>query len=176
MRFGAAVCALALGLSSSAVASAKEHEKNAISYEPFAILSRGLLIQYERLVSARVSLVGGAGARFAARDDFESETWTLKAEGRWWLGRDRGMTGAYLGFGSIAARTSLESRRRDRALGAYWQVEETGRFGYRFVIFGFQEITPSLGLSVVHEFDESGRLAPITRTTAGMNLSVGWMF
>lgn len=147
-----------------------------MSWEPFALLSRGMLVQYERLVLPRVSVLGGVGARFGAGDDFASETWVLKAEGRYWLKRDRGMTGPYLAFTSIAARTAVESRRRHRSLGAYWQVEESARFGYRFVIFGLQEVTPSWGISMIHEFDERGRLAPTTTGTVGMNLSVGWMF
>lgn len=160
----------------SARARADEHDRNAISYEPFAILSRGLVLQYERLILPRVSVVGGAGARFAARDDFSSATWMGKAEGRYWLKREAGMTGPYFGFQQTVSRTSLESRRYDRSIGAYWQVEESARFGYRFVVFGFQEITPSVGLSLIHEFDERGILAPVTQATAGMNLSIGWMF
>lgn len=176
MRVGLALVLALLSLSWCAPLRAAEPKHNAISWEPFALLSRGMLIQYERLVLPELSLVGGVGARFGARDDFASETWVLKAEGRWWLKEKRGMTGPYLSLGSLAARTSLESRRQNRSLGAYWQVEETARFGYRFVVFGLQEITPSVGLSVIHELDEQGRLAPITRGTMGFNLSVGWLF
>ncbi len=189
MKARVALAALACVLSFPALAAAApasepafEPKRNAISYEPFAILNRGLVVQYERLVLPEISWVGGLGVRFGARDDFASQTWTLKTEARWWLqSKDRisgtrGMAGPYLAFGSVAARTTLERRRDDRSLGAYWQVEETLRFGHRFVVFGFQEITPSLGMSVVHEFDEAGRLAPNSRLTFGMNLSVGWMF
>lgn len=176
MRLAFALGVLLLSLSWSATATAAEPKKNAISWEPFALMSRGMLIQYERLVLPELSLVGGVGARFGARDDFASETWVLKAEGRWWLRQKRGMTGPYLALGSVAARTSLESRRRNRSLGAYWKVEESARFGYRFVVFDLQEITPSVGLSVIHEFDERGLLAPVTRGTLGFNLSVGWLF
>lgn len=174
-RAAASLLALGVILVRSS-ASADVHDRNAISYEPFAILSRGLVLQYERMIVPRVSVVAGAGARFAARDDFSSETWLGKGEGRYWLKRDAGMTGAYFGFQQTVSRTSLESRRYDRSIGAYWQVEESIRFGYRFVIFGFQEITPSLGLSMVHELDERGILAPVTQATGGMSLSIGWMF
>lgn len=156
---------------------------NAISYEPLAITSRGFLLQYERLISPRLSLVGGAGARFAARDDFSSWTLVLKSEARFWLsGREglsdaRGMVGPYLALALAGSRTELEHRATDRVLGAMWDVEESFRFGYRFVIFGFQEITPSVGVGMVHEVDESGRLAPATRASwFGLNLTVGWMF
>lgn len=176
MRARQALGAL-LAIASTSGHAAAEPKHNAISWEPFALLSRGMLVQYERLVSPKASLVGGVGARFGARDDFESETWTLKAEGRYWLrSAERSMSGPYLGLTSVVARTSLRSRRYDRDIGAYWQVEESARFGYRFIVFDLQEITPSAGLSVIHEFDERGVLAPITRGTLGVNLSVGWLF
>ena len=177
----AALCVLALA--STAAAAEPEPKKNAISYEPFSITSRGLVVQYERLVLDRVSVIGGAGVRFAARDDFSSWTLILKSEARWWIsGRDalsdtRGMVGPFLGLGVAGSRTALEHRASDRSLGAMWDVEETLRFGYRFVVFGFQEITPSVGVSVVHEIDEQGRLAPQTRPSVlVLGLTVGWMF
>jgi hypothetical protein len=156
---------------------------NAISYEPLAITSRGMLLQYERLILPKLSLVGGIGARFAARDDFSSWTLVLKSEARWWLsGREaisetRGMVGPYLGLAVAGSRTELEHRASGRSLGAMWDVEESIRFGYRFVVFGFQEITPSIGVGMVHEVDEQGRLAPVTRPAyLSFGLSVGWMF
>lgn len=150
--------------------------RNAISHEPFAILSRGFVVQFERLVLPDVSVIGGVGARFAARDDFTSQTWLGKLEGRYWLSDRPGMVGSFAAFGATAARTAVENRRMGRDLGALWQLEETLRIGYRFVAFGFQEITPSSGIDVIHEFDERGRLAPITYVTLGVNLTVGWMF
>jgi hypothetical protein len=161
---------------SSSLARAEAPARNAVSYEPFAWLSRGLVLQYERLIAPRVSVLGGVGARFGARDDFSSETWLVKAEGRYWLTRDRGMTGPYLGVASAAARTHVTNRRQNRSLGAMWDVEESARFGWRFVAFGFQELTPSSGLVVVHEIDERGILAPTTGVTVGFNLTIGWMF
>lgn len=157
----------------------RDHQVNALSYEPFALLSRGIVLQYERLVLPRWSVVGGLGARLGARDDFESETWLGKGELRWWLAsaaRRRGMTGWYLGYESVAARTSLASRRYDREIGAYWQVEESLHIGHRWRVLGIQEITPSVGLGMIHEFDERGLLAPITRGALSFNLTIGWLF
>ncbi len=171
------ICALALSLSAPDAALAETpHHRNAISHEPFAMMSRGVFVQYERLVLPKVSLVGGLGARFAARDDFSSHTTSFKLEARWWLAADAGMTGTYVGVASVAARTSVYNRRYDRDLGAIWRIEESLRIGYRFVVFGFQEITPSMGLNVIHDFDERGRLAPLTYVTLGVNLTIGWMF
>lgn len=167
---------LALLLAPRATQADEQPAKNAISHEPFAILSRGLVVQYERLVLPDVSVVGGLGARFAARDDFTSQTWLGKLEGRYWLSDRPGMVGSYVAFGATAARTAVENRRMSRDLGAMWQFEETLRIGYRFVAFGFQEITPSSGIDVIHELDERGRLAPISYVTLGVNLTVGWMF
>jgi hypothetical protein len=156
--------------------------QNAVSYEPLAILSRGFLIQYERLVTDRIGVVLGPGVRFAARQDFASETLVVHTEGRYWLVRheliskERGMVGPFAALSANLARTSLESLSLQRSLGAMWAIQESVRFGYRFVIFGFQEITPSFGLGMVHEFDEDGRLAATTRLTLGANLTVGWLF
>jgi hypothetical protein len=178
-----ACIALLVTLLSSSTALAAETQPNAISYEPLAITSRGLLLQYERLVLPRLSVVGGVGARFAARDDFSSWTLILKSEARFWLaGREalsdtQGMVGTYLALSLAGSRTELEHRASGRTIGAMWDVEETIRFGYRFVVFGFQEITPSVGIGMVHEIDERGRLAPATRATyLSFGLTVGWMF
>jgi hypothetical protein len=158
-------------------------KRNAISYEPFAITSRGMVVQYERLLLPKWSLIGGAGARFGARDDFSSWTLVLKSEGRWYMSAKEGlsdaegMVGPYLSLTVTGARTALEHRSSGRSLGAMWDIEESFRFGYRFLIFGFQEITPSMGFSLVHEVDEQGRLAPMTRLAyLDFGLTVGWLF
>lgn len=178
----AAFALLLPGLGSPTRALAEQPRHNAASYEPLAILSRGLVLQYERLLLPKISVLGGGGARFAARDDFASWTLVLKGEARWWLtgheglSDSRGMVGPYLGLAVAGARTALEHRSSGRSLGAMWDVEESFRFGYRFVIFGVQEITPSVGISMAHELDERGRLAPETRGSLTFGLTVGWLF
>jgi hypothetical protein len=179
---GSALLAASLAVSAATAAPRDAEPKNAVSYAPLAILSRGFLIQYERLVTERIGVVLGPGVRFAAREDFESETLVVHTEGRYWLVRreliskERGMVGPFAALSADLARTSLESLSLERSLGAMWTLQESVRFGYRFVIFGFQEITPSFGLGMVHEFDEEGRLAATTRLTLGANLTVGWLF
>jgi hypothetical protein len=176
---------LAAASLAASVANAEPRDagpENAVSYEPLAILSRGFLIQYERLVTDRIGVVLGPGVRFAAREDFASETLVVHTEGRYWLvrreliSRERGMVGPFAALSADLARTSLESLSLARSLGAMWTLQESVRFGYRFVIFGFQEIAPSFGLGMRHEFDEEGRLAATTRPTLGANLTVGWLF
>jgi hypothetical protein len=157
-------------------------KQNAISFEPLAILSRGFLIQYERLFGDRLSAVLGPGIRLAAREDFSSETLVLHGEARYWvarrelISREPGMVGPLAALAVDFGRTSVRSLSQDRSLGAMLTLQESARFGYRFVIFGFQEITPSFGLNLVHEFDERGRLAATTRFTVSANLTVGWLF
>ena len=56
------------------------------------------------------------------------------------------------------------------------RIQESLRFGNRFVIWNLQEITPAASLDVIHDFDEQGRLAPGTRTTLGLDFTVGWVF
>jgi hypothetical protein len=178
---------IAVALCSSTVRAAapekeREAKRNAISFEPLAILSRGFLLQYERLFGDRVSVLAGPGVRFGARQDFASETLVLHTEGRYWFVRrelisgEPGMVGLYAGLAVDLGRTRVESLSLDRSLGAMWTLDESARMGYRFVAFGFQEITPSVGLHLVHEFDERGRLAATTDFTIGANLTVGWLF
>lgn len=162
-------------------AGAEPPKRNAVSYKPLAILSRGMVVQYERLVEP-FSIVAGSGFRAGARDDFSSVSWLTHVEGRWWfLGEEPitnvpGMGGLYLGAGFDVARTELYSDSLDRSIGVNWTLEESLRFGYRFVLFGLQEITPSITAAAVHDFDEAGRLAPTTRPTFGFDLTVGWLF
>ena len=35
---------------------------------------------------------------------------------------------------------------------------------------------PAASLDIMHDFDEKGRLAPNTRATLGLDLTVGWVF
>jgi hypothetical protein len=156
---------------------------NVVSYEPFAITSRGLLVQYERLVLPRFSVIGGAGGRLGAREDFQSTTWTVHGEARFWTaGKDyvsgfRGLAGPHAAFSVNLGRTTVHDRREDRRVGAEWTLVETLSLGYRFVIADIQEITPSFGLALVHTFDAEGRLAPSTRLSfLSLGLTVGWVF
>jgi hypothetical protein len=183
MRSPAASAALLVlcGQAAWAGEPSPEVAHNAISYQPLAILAKGLVVQYERLLSP-FSIVAGTGLRLPARDDFTSVTWVTHTEARWWfVGREpiadfHGMAGPYAAVGFNVARTELEHDGLDRSLGVAWTLEESARLGYRFVIFGLQEISTALALSVVHDFDQDGRLAPITRPSAGLDLSVGWLF
>jgi len=157
-------------------------DKNAISHKPFAITSRGLTLQYERLLTRRVSALGGLGARSAAREDFSSFTTTVLTEGRYWLtGRDfatgyPGMAGPFLGVSVLGSRTSVRNVQSDRSLGALLTLQESVRFGNRFVLWNVQEITLAVSMDMIHEFDERGRLAANTRGTLGFDFTVGWVF
>ncbi len=182
MRRAASVAAIVLLWPCAAVAEPAP-KRNALSYEPFAITSRGFLGQYERLVWKRASVVGGLGGRAGARGDFSSLTWTLHTEGRWYLVRRealsgvRGVAGPYLALGVDLAHTSLHDQVDDRPLGGSWSLVESGKFGYRFVAWELQEITPTVGFAVVHAFDDRGRLAPSTRVSVfSLGLTVGWVF
>ena len=156
-------------------------KRNALSYKPLAILSRGMVVQYERCIEP-MSIVAGSGLRAAAGDDFSSVTWITHTEGRWWfLGEEPitdfpGMAGLYLGLGFNVIRTEVESHALDRTIGVGWTLEESIRFGYRFMLFDLQEITPAITAALVHDFDEDGRLAPSTRPTVGFDLTTGWLF
>lgn len=154
---------------------------NAISYKPLSILARGLSLQYERLV-APLSVAAGTGLRFGARDDFRSVTWLTHLEARWWfIGREpiadvAGMAGPFVGAAFDVGRTELDSTSLDRSVGVGWTLEESLRAGYRFVLFGVQEVTPAATAALVHDVDQAGRLAPTTRPTLGFDLTTGWLF
>lgn len=155
---------------------------NVISHKPFAITSSGITVQYERALAKRFSLLGGLGGRRAAQLDFSSHTETFVSEGRYWLkGRDwltgfEGIAGPYLSLAFDAGRTSVTNVHSDRWLGAMWTLQESFRFGNRFVFWDLQEVSVALSFDVIHEFDEKGRLAPNTRMTLGADFTVGWVF
>jgi len=157
-------------------------DENAISFKPWSITSRGLTLQYERLVLAKLSLIGGLGFRSAAREDYASWTNVVVLEARRWLGgRDwatgyPGMAGLYVAFAFDAGRTSVRTVRDDRSLGALWTLQESVRFGNRWVLWDLQEISVAIGLDLIHDFDEKGRLAPNTHGTIGSDFTVGWVF
>lgn len=157
-------------------------KKNAITHEPLAITSRGVQVQYERLVLPPLSAAAGLGFRSAARGDFASSTWTLHLESRYYLtgheyGSDtRGLVGPFVGLGVNLARTSLEHRAEDRHIGTMITLEESLRLGFRVVALGVQELSLALTAAVIHEFDLQGRLAPNTRVAPGAVLTVGWVF
>jgi hypothetical protein len=178
----AAFIALCLAAANGRAEEPPPIRKNALSYKPFSITSRGILVQYERLLAPHWSAIGGLGMRSAAREDFASFTFTKVTEGRYWFtARDwashsRGMAGPFVGLALDASRTSVHTVADDRSLGAMWTVQESLRAGDRIVIWNLQELTLALGFDVIHEFDERGRLAPNTRATLGLDFTVGWMF
>jgi len=157
-------------------------DENAISYKPWSITSRGLTLQYERLVMRKLSLIGGLGFRSAAREDYSSWTNVVVLEARRWLGNGDwatdypGMAGLYLGFAFDAGRTSVRGVRDDRWIGAMWTLQESVRFGNRWVLWDLQEISVAIGLDLIHDFDEKGRLAANTHGSLGMDFTVGWVF
>lgn len=155
---------------------------NAISWAPFSVTSRGLLVQYERRLGSAYSGVLGLGYRRGANGDYVSNSWDLHSELRWWfVGRDgvsgvEGMAGWFVGASLDLGRTSLHDRLLDRHAGTGYTLTEGLRFGHRFVIFGFQAITPALSFDAIHQFDGEGRLAANTKWAPGFALTVGWLF
>ncbi|MBK7581524.1 MAG: hypothetical protein IPI67_15105 [Myxococcales bacterium] len=182
MKFGGLVAGLALLALPGAAEAAPVTKHNAISHKPFALAASGLTLQYERQLAERWSALAGLGARRAAREDFDSYTLSFISEGRYWLTRRdwasgfRGMAGPYLGVAFDAGRTSVRYVPTDRDVGTLWQLQESFRFGNRFVIWGLQEISLAASFDVRHDFDQGGRLAPNTRVTLGADFSVGWLF
>ncbi|MCC6214691.1 MAG: hypothetical protein IT376_07465 [Polyangiaceae bacterium] len=178
----AAVVAASAGGARGAVA-APQPKRNAVTYEPFAIGSRGVAVGYERLVAPRWSVGGGLGVWSSARGDYSSLGLAVRGEVRLWLaGREvfantHGLAGPFLGFSLDAARTALRDERRDRDLGAAYTSSELVRLGHRFVVLGVQELTPALGVGLAHDVDAQGRLAATSRVVPfSLALSVGWVF
>ena len=173
---------LALGLVSGRAKAELPQKPNVISHKPFALTSSGITVQYERALGRRWSVLAGLGERRAAQMDFSSHTETFVSEGRYWLsGRDwatgfQGIAGPYLSLAVDAGRTSVTSVHGDRWLGAIWTVQESFRFGNRFVFWDLQEVSVAVSIDTIHEFDEKGRLAPNTRGTIGADFTVGWVF
>jgi hypothetical protein len=65
---------------------------------------------------------------------------------------------------------------QDRAVGDTLSVSHALSIGWRFDIARRVEITPSLGFVVNQLFDPGGTLAPWTRSSPTLSLTVGTMW
>jgi hypothetical protein len=138
----------------------------------------GLAIQAERASKARdkVSVAIAVGARSAARGDYASRTVGAGVEVRRWLRRPHGMTGWYVGARTDLARTSIEDRMEERAIGSLTTWSTGVSTGFRWVVFRKVELTPSIGLAMVVEGGMDGKSPTTVRGGGVLGFTAGWIY
>jgi hypothetical protein len=161
-----------------AIAPAPRGYRGAVSLQLATLDATGLAIQVERASQTRKKLSAAiaVGARSAAQGDYASTTIGAGVELRRWLRRPQGMTGWYVGARTDLARTSLEDRMEDRAIGALTTWTTGISTGYRWVLFRKVEITPSIGLAMVVEGGMDGKSPATVRGGAVLGLTAGWIY
>ncbi len=148
----------------------------AVSFHPFALMSPGLSVAYERALPRRFSILGRAAFWAPIGGDYRSRNLGLSAEARWYvLGRGpftrfhtEAIVGPYLGLRVGVTQTVLVDHRNDRRVGTAQRFALEGSFGFRMAIRGRVEITPYVGALFYSDF-----LAGMATT---MRPSLSWGF
>lgn len=146
---------------------------------------RGITASFERFVPRRsLGLAVSGQLRESATGDYTGVRtgagaelhWYWRADRHAWLSRQPvgSMTGWFTGGRIELALDATRDRVADRWLDTAFEVGAAGLLGYRIAPWRGLEITPSLDAGWRHEF--ARRLPGWTRPTAGVGLSVGWMF
>lgn len=140
--------------------------------QPLALATRGVEVSYERLATGWWSWAAIVGARLAAEDDYDSSTFTLGGELRWWPRRRTPMRGPYVAVHASAGRTTVSDDMG--TIGASIDLTQRLDAGWRWVVARHLSLAPSLGAGVIEEVDESGRLATTARVTVAFGFELGW--
>lgn len=171
-----ALAMVALAVTAVALATARPAAAEppvVIATQPLALLGRGLGGSYERPLSRDLSAVALAGVRGAARGDYESRTWAVAGELRYWplsSSSRRLLVAVHAG----AAHTSLTDLVMDTHVGSAWALTQRLDVGWRWVVWDHLTITPTLGVVVREDVDRTGRLATTARPTIAFGFEVGW--
>ena len=147
-------------------------EPEVIATQPIAFVTRGVEVSYERLAAQKWSWVAMVGARLAAEDDYDSSTFTLGGELRWWPRRRTPMRGPYIGAHASAGHTTVSDEMG--TIGASLELTERIDVGWRWRVMRHLTLAPSLGVGTIEEVDETGRLATTARLTVAFGFELGW--
>ena len=145
---------------------------DAITTQPLALVARGVNVGYERAVAPRLSIAGSAAYRSAAEGDYDSSTWTIGGDLRYWP--RAALHGCYVGLHASAGRTAVTDTLMHADLGTSLEITERVEVGWRFTIEQHFAITPSLGVGMHH--DVAHGLATITSPSIALGLELGWLF
>ena len=156
--------------------------RHAASFQLLGALMGSLSVQLERYgESRRVSGAVTAGFRAAAGADYRSTALATGFELRGWLPfparlRPSGLGGPFVGGRFDVQWAELREVEGPRYLGDTFTVSAAAVGGYRQVLLGALELTPSVSLGAKTELDSKGRLAPLPRPVLGLGLTVGAVF
>jgi hypothetical protein len=129
---------------------------------------------YERRVAERLSVVGIAGLRAAALEDYSSRTVMLGAELRIWVRQATPMRGPFVAYHASIAHTRLGDDVMGH-VGSSTALAQRIDAGWRFTIRHHLAISPTLGFGLREDIDSSGALATTIRGAVSIGLEVGWM-
>lgn len=186
----AALCAASLIVMAGPVRGDSVPERDdaaptrALSVHVPALASAGLSGQYEAMAwRPSLTWAASAGVRTSAAGDYRSWTLNVGGEIRYyftgtaWRSRWRAsLIGPFAGIRLDIARTATRDEQEGRALPGQITVAEYAQVGYRFALWGRVEVTPSIGLGVRTDIDQSGFLPAATRGVLTSGLTVGWLW
>jgi hypothetical protein len=142
-----------------------------VSIPVMALSSNALAVQAERPLFPHASVVAAIGWRDGADGTYQSNTFALGAELRFWLNRlPKGL------FAGPRIESSILRMSRDgSSLGTAMEITEGLVFGYRLVLFDHAELSMVLGYGLRHDLPTQG-VPGSTRATPLFGFTVGWVF
>jgi hypothetical protein len=161
--------ALALVLAGGTAAADPELH-DVVSTQLATVALHAVNVQLDHDLGAhRLSLATAFGVRTAAMGDFESWTYGVGAELRRW--KSRVLRGWYAGVRADTAVTHVTDDMQHASLGNTVTFSTGVTGGYRFVLWGRGELTPSLG---IEELFERTPMQPVaTRPVVVVGLTAG---
>lgn len=180
---GAALAVLALGAPTAAHAQEAAVPVPVVAADPpplpalivsvpiMALSSNGLAVQAERPLFAHASAVAALGWRDGADGTYDSNTFAVGGELRFWLSRQpRGL------FAGPRLESAIVHVRRDGdGLGTAVEITEGLILGYRLVVLDRVELSVLLGYGLRHDLPTQG-IPASTRATPLLGLTAGWVF
>ncbi len=141
---------------------------------PLGALSwRAIALQLERGVRPATSAIATLGYRDGAGGDYDSVTYAIGAELRFW--HRPSARGWFLGPRVELTNVQLRMSMSGRGLGSVWRVSEGVVGGYRFLVGAHLELTSSVGIALRHDLPHSG-LAAAAKLTPLLGGTIGWRF
>lgn len=147
--------------------------RTAISFELATVQPSAIAVELDRGLGKRqLSVAVALGVRTAALGDYSSWTYGAGLELRRW--RTHAMRGLYAGLHTDVTATRSTYEMEDRTLGTMLTATFGASIGYRIILIGSVELTPSVGLGAVVE---RGPMSPISARGAGVvGLTAGVIF
>ncbi|MCO4763316.1 MAG: hypothetical protein KC502_17500 [Myxococcales bacterium] len=146
-----------------------------------SLFAQGAAFDYERLVTPRVSVLGGLGLRSTASGDYSGLAATLSVSARYWL-HQWGPAWMHAPFGGFYAEVMLDLQRTsvfdevdNEALPAAYTADMGLGLGYRVIVL--RRVTLGLYLAQLMRTDLPGGAArTLVRSVMRYGVRVGVLF